>query len=152
MTTEQDRNAEDGTTKNEVEYSTEGMEQAPSHVKKPAYCTDEEEPSSNTSNHEEDSEDTSFPFPVGDVTCWKTVRSPFQFGSVTFRWLAHNKSQILSGLTVALAQVPEAVSFSFVAGLDPIVGLHSAWIMGICTSLFGGRPGMVVRSLPLKPY
>ena len=57
--------------------------------------------------------------------------------SLTCTWLLHNKSQILSGLTVALAQVPEAVSFSFVAGVDPIVGLHSAWIMGICTSIGG---------------
>jgi hypothetical protein len=42
--------------------------------------------------------------------------------------------------------VPEAVSFSFVAGVEPAVGLQSAWIMGIITSLCGGRPGMVAGS------
>lgn len=83
------------------------------------------------------------PFPVGDITCWKHTKGIGSFFSVTWTWLVLNKSQILSGITVALAQVPEAVSFSFVAGVDPIVGLQSAWIMGIITSLFGGRPGMV---------
>ena len=50
---------------------------------------------------------------------------------------------ILSGLTVALALVPEAVAFAFVAGVSPIVGLYGAFMMGIVTSLFGGRPGMI---------
>ena len=84
--------------------------------------------------------DSLYPLPIGDVTCWKLANSPSSFFKITWLWLLANKSQILSGLTVALAQVPEAISFSFVAGVDPIVGLHSAWIMGICTSLFGGRP------------
>jgi len=53
------------------------------------------------------------------------------------------KNDILSGLTVALALVPEAVAFAFVAGLDPLVGLYGAFIMGIITSVFGGRPGMI---------
>ncbi len=53
------------------------------------------------------------------------------------------KNDILSGLTVALALVPEAVAFSFVAGVDPLVGLYGAFMMGIVTSLFGGRPGMI---------
>ncbi len=53
------------------------------------------------------------------------------------------KSDLLSGLTVALALVPEAVAFAFVAGVDPIVGLHAAFIIGIITALFGGRPGMI---------
>ena len=53
------------------------------------------------------------------------------------------KSDILSGLTVALALVPEAVAFAFVAGVDPLVGLYGAFIMGIVTALFGGRPGMI---------
>ena len=86
---------------------------------------------------------TRFPTPVGDVTCWKHTAGISSFFSLTWGWLVLNKAQILSGITVALAQVPEAVSFSFVAGVDPIVGLQSAWIMGICTSLGGGRPGMV---------
>ena len=53
------------------------------------------------------------------------------------------KSDILSGITVALALVPEAVAFAFVAGVDPLVGLYGAFIMGFITSLFGGRPGMI---------
>ncbi|MBB6682670.1 SulP family inorganic anion transporter [Aequorivita sp. 609] len=53
------------------------------------------------------------------------------------------KNDILSGLTVALALVPEAVAFSFVAGVDPLVGLYGAFIMGLVTALFGGRPGMI---------
>ena len=53
------------------------------------------------------------------------------------------KDDILSGLTVALALVPEAVAFAFVAGVDPLVGLYGAFMMGIVTALFGGRPGMI---------
>ncbi|WP_115462211.1 SulP family inorganic anion transporter [Winogradskyella aurantiaca] len=53
------------------------------------------------------------------------------------------KNDILSGLTVALALVPEAVAFAFVAGIDPLVGLYGAFMMGLITALFGGRPGMI---------
>jgi SulP family sulfate permease len=53
------------------------------------------------------------------------------------------KNDILSGLTVALALVPEAVAFAFVAGIDPLVGLYGAFMMGIVTAIFGGRPGMI---------
>ncbi|MDC3351918.1 SulP family inorganic anion transporter [Crocinitomicaceae bacterium] len=56
---------------------------------------------------------------------------------------ANTKNDILSGLTVALALVPEAVAFAFVAGVDPLVGLYGAFMMGIITSIFGGRPGMI---------
>ncbi|MDC1195049.1 SulP family inorganic anion transporter [Flavobacteriaceae bacterium] len=53
------------------------------------------------------------------------------------------KNDILSGLTVALALVPEAVAFAFVAGVDPLVGLYAAFMIGLITSIFGGRPGMI---------
>ena len=53
------------------------------------------------------------------------------------------KDDILSGLTVALALVPEAVAFSFVAGISPIIGMYGAFMMGIITALIGGRPGMI---------
>ena len=53
------------------------------------------------------------------------------------------KSDILSGITVALALVPEAVAFAFVAGVDPLVGLYAAFMVGLITSVFGGRPGMI---------
>jgi len=53
------------------------------------------------------------------------------------------KDDILSGLTVALALVPEAVAFAFVAGIPPTVGLYSAFFIGLVSSLAGGRPGMI---------
>ncbi|NCN39803.1 SulP family inorganic anion transporter [bacterium] len=53
------------------------------------------------------------------------------------------KLEVLSGLTVALALVPEAVAFSFVAGVQPLVGLYAAFMVCLITSLFGGRPGMI---------
>lgn len=53
------------------------------------------------------------------------------------------KNDFLSGLTVALALVPEAVAFAFVAGVDPMVGLYAAFIVGLVTSVLGGRPGMI---------
>ncbi len=51
--------------------------------------------------------------------------------------------EVLSGLTVALALVPEAVAFAFVAGVEPLVGLYAAFIVGLITAIFGGRPGMI---------
>lgn len=51
--------------------------------------------------------------------------------------------EILCGLTVALALVPEAVAFAFVAGVEPLVGLYAAFIVGLITALYGGRPGMI---------
>jgi len=53
------------------------------------------------------------------------------------------KNEILSGLTVALALVPEAVAFAFVAGVDPLVGLYAAFLVGLLAAIFGGRPGMI---------
>jgi SulP family sulfate permease len=53
------------------------------------------------------------------------------------------KNDVLAGLTVALALVPEAVAFAFVAGVEPIVGLYGAFMMGLVTALIGGRPGMI---------
>ncbi len=53
------------------------------------------------------------------------------------------RQNIFSGLTVALALVPEAIAFSFVAGVPPMVGLYAAFIMCLVTAVFGGRPGMI---------
>lgn len=53
------------------------------------------------------------------------------------------KNDVLSGITVALALVPEAVAFAFVAGVEPMVGLYAAFMMGLITSAIGGRPGMI---------
>ncbi|MGE4327544.1 MAG: SulP family inorganic anion transporter [Pseudodonghicola sp.] len=57
--------------------------------------------------------------------------------------LGRLRIELLSGLTVALALVPEAVAFAFVAGVHPLVGLYAAFIVGLITALIGGRPGMI---------
>ena len=53
------------------------------------------------------------------------------------------RTEVLAGLTVALALVPEAVAFAFVAGVHPLVGLYAAFIVGLITGILGGRPGMI---------
>jgi SulP family sulfate permease len=60
-----------------------------------------------------------------------------------FSKVASFKNDLLSGLTVALALVPEAVAFAFVAGVDPLVGLYAAFMVGLITACIGGRPGMI---------
>jgi len=60
-----------------------------------------------------------------------------------FQQKVNYKTEILSGLTVALALVPEAVAFAMIAGLSPLTGLYAAFMMGLVTSIFGGRPGMI---------
>ncbi|WP_124980956.1 SulP family inorganic anion transporter [Nonlabens xiamenensis] len=65
-------------------------------------------------------------------------------GKIFNNFIGNLKNDLLSGLTVALALVPEAIAFAFVAGIkDPMVGLYGAFMMGLITSLFGGRPGMI---------
>lgn len=53
------------------------------------------------------------------------------------------KNDLLSGLVVAVALVPEAIAFSFIAGVSPIVGLYTAFILGLITAIIGGKPGMI---------
>ena len=53
------------------------------------------------------------------------------------------KDDVLSGLTVALALVPEAIAFAFVAGVSPLIGLYSAFFLGLFSAVLGGRPGMI---------
>ncbi|MDX8556547.1 SulP family inorganic anion transporter [Elizabethkingia sp. HX CGY] len=60
-----------------------------------------------------------------------------------FKQKVDYKTEILSGITVALALVPEAVAFALIAGLSPLVGLYAAFMMGLVTSILGGRPGMI---------
>ena len=63
-------------------------------------------------------------------------------GPLTFD-LHRTRVELLAGLTVALALVPEAVAFAFVAGVEPLVGLYAAFIVGLITAAIGGRPGMI---------
>lgn len=60
-----------------------------------------------------------------------------------FRKDMNFKTELLAGLTVSLALVPEAIAFAFVAGVSPLVGLYAAFIVGLLSSIFGGRPGMI---------
>jgi SulP family sulfate permease len=60
-----------------------------------------------------------------------------------FKEKVNYKTEVLSGLTVALALVPEAVAFAMIAGLSPLTGLYAAFMMGLVTSILGGRPGMI---------
>lgn len=60
-----------------------------------------------------------------------------------FKHQVNFKIEILAGLTVALALIPEAVAFSLIAGLPPLVGLYAAFVMGLVTAILGGRPGMI---------
>jgi len=53
------------------------------------------------------------------------------------------KNDVLSGALVAVALVPEAIAFSFIAGVSPVVGLYGAFIIGLITALLGGKPGMI---------
>ena len=65
------------------------------------------------------------------------------FNLFDFKQKVDYKTEVLSGLTVALALVPEAVAFAMIAGLSPLTGLYAAFVMGLVTSVLGGRPGMI---------
>lgn len=60
-----------------------------------------------------------------------------------FRQKVDYRTEVLSGLTVALALVPEAIAFALIAGLSPLTGLYAAFVVGLVTSVLGGRPGMI---------
>ncbi len=64
-----------------------------------------------------------------------------------FKWIHRKqwniKDDVFSGLTVALALVPEAIAFAFIAGISPVIGLYGAFMMALITALIGGRPGMI---------
>lgn len=71
-----------------------------------------------------------------------TIPPRHRTGPLTFTF-GRTRAEILAGLTVALALVPEAVAFAFVAGVHPLVGLYAAFIVGLITAIAGGRPGMI---------
>lgn len=68
---------------------------------------------------------------------------PMNFSACPNYSLPRVKLCVLSGLTVALALVPEAIAFAFVAHVHPLVGLYAAFMIGLITAMFGGRPGMI---------
>lgn len=65
------------------------------------------------------------------------------FNLFDFTQKVNYKTEILAGLTVAMTMIPESLSFAILAGFPPLVGLYAAFIMGLITAIFGGRPGMV---------
>lgn len=65
------------------------------------------------------------------------------FNLFDFSQKVNYKTEVLAGLTVALALIPEAVAFAMIAGLSPLTGLYAAFVMGLVTSILGGRPGMI---------
>ena len=65
------------------------------------------------------------------------------FNLFDFSQKVNYKNEILAGLTVAMTMIPESLSFAIVAGLPPLAGLYAAFIAGLITAIFGGRPGMI---------
>ncbi len=65
------------------------------------------------------------------------------FNLFDFKQKVDYKIEVMSGLTVALALIPESIAFSFIAGLSPLTGLYASFVMALVTSIFGGRPGMI---------
>lgn len=68
----------------------------------------------------------------------KTLNALFDFSQKV-----NYKTEILAGFTVAMTMIPESLSFAILAGFPPLVGLYGAFIMGLITSIFGGRPGLI---------
>lgn len=58
-------------------------------------------------------------------------------------WFSHVRADVLAGMTVALALIPEAISFAIIAGVDPMVGLYASFCIAVTISIFGGRPAMI---------
>ena len=78
------------------------------------------------------------------LNAFATLNKPdFNFMNDEGLSVSRVRTELLSGLTVALALVPEAVAFAFVAGVHPLVGLYAAFLVGLITAILGGRPGMI---------
>src|SRR3954467_13864469 len=66
-----------------------------------------------------------------------------KFNLFDFSQNINYKNEVLAGLTVAMTMMPESLSFAILAGFPPLVGLYAAFIMGLITAVFGGRPGLI---------
>ena len=80
---------------------------------------------------------------AGRLSFGKLPLGPFDSDRLRTDWLANPKANLLSGLVVALALIPEAISFSIIAGVDPKVGLYASFSIAIIISITGGRAGMI---------
>ncbi|MCB1572122.1 MAG: SulP family inorganic anion transporter, partial [Xanthomonadales bacterium] len=65
------------------------------------------------------------------------------FNSIRQEWLSNPRADVLAGLVVALALIPEAIAFSIIAGVDPKVGLYASFCIAVVISFVGGRPAMI---------
>ena len=65
------------------------------------------------------------------------------FYGLRTEWLGNIRGDVLSGLVVALALIPEAIAFSIIAGVDPKIGLYASFSIAVITAIVGGRPGMI---------
>lgn len=65
------------------------------------------------------------------------------FNLFNFAKKVNYRTEVLAGLTVAMTMIPESLSFAILAGFPPLVGLYAAFIMGLVTAIFGGRPGLI---------
>ena len=72
-----------------------------------------------------------------------TPISKFDLGQYSREWFGNPRKDLLAGVVVALALIPEAIAFSIIAGVDPQVGLYASFIIAIVTAFIGGRPGMI---------
>ena len=74
-----------------------------------------------------------------------TLRLPASLDPATLRqeWFGNVRADLLAGIVVALALIPEAIAFSIIAGVDPKVGLYASFVIAVTTSFVGGRPGMI---------
>src|SRR3954465_14516188 len=63
--------------------------------------------------------------------------------SIKTQWFGNIRGDILSGIVVALALIPEAIAFSIIAGVDPMIGLYASFCIAVTVSFVGGRPGMI---------
>ncbi len=67
----------------------------------------------------------------------------FSIATLRREWLSNPRGDILAGIVVALALIPEAIGFSIIAGVDPKVGLYASFSIAVIAALVGGRPGMI---------
>ena len=82
---------------------------------------------------------------TGSVQCFirDTVLNIFSIARLRSEWCGNFRTEILAGLVVALALIPEAIAFSIIAGVDPKVGLYASFSIAVIVAITGGRPGMI---------
>jgi SulP family sulfate permease len=80
---------------------------------------------------------------VHRVTLWHSLKSKGLMDTIRQEWFSNIRNDVLAGLVVALALIPEAIAFSIIAGVDPKVGLYASFSIAVIIAFTGGRPGMI---------